>query len=329
MQGKKSGLVIAAVLFGLAWHTNLALILLIPVFAWGFWVNRKIFAAKDLLIPLAVFVLLSSPLVIFEARHGFIQTRALFSQVSDPGAVGGFWGQLGHVIAYASRNASRLFSLSASGLAFKLVPLLLICSLAWLLVTRRLPRFFGSIFLWWLIPYLLFFTRSPLNLSEYYLNGLNIWWIVIAALALSHLRPRVLSLLILAFFLSHNLGSFMASPVNASGYLAKKSLVRFISADAAAHGYPCVSISYITDPGYDLGYRYFFWLNNLHANQPQSGSPVYTIVFPHSLVDRLDMTFGALGLILPDYERYSPLAVKLSCQGENANLTDPMFGFTK
>lgn len=113
------------------------------------------------------------------------------------------------------------------------------------------------------------------------------------------------------------------------GYVERKAIVKYINEDAEAHGYPCISISYITNPGYNLGYRYFFYLDNMHVNDPKSGSPVYTIVFPLSLVDKFDKRFGVLGLILPDYIKYNKKDVDKSCQGENANLTDPMFGYTE
>mgnify|MGYP001566093577 FL=1 len=85
----------------------------------------------------------------------------------------------------------------------------------------------------------------------------------------------------------------------------------------------------MTSPGRELGYRYLFWLENLHVNHPDSGSPVYTIVFPHTLAGRLDATFGGLALVLPDQNRYFPDQIKYSCSGANSNLTDPMLGFTK
>jgi len=103
----------------------------------------------------------------------------------------------------------------------------------------------------------------------------------------------------------------------------------FQSEDSRNHNYPCVSISYITSPGNNLGYRYFFWLKKMHVNQPDSGSPVYTIVFPHSLVDRIDENFSALGLILPEYQKYTQSKVDQSCSGENSNLVDVMFGYTE
>ena len=66
----------------------------------------------------------------------------------------------------------------------------------------------------------------------------------------------------------------------------------------------------------------------MHVNLPSSGSPVYTIVFPLKEIFPVDKTFGAIGLIYPDYTRYTKENVEYSCSGENSNLTDPMFGFT-
>ena len=67
----------------------------------------------------------------------------------------------------------------------------------------------------------------------------------------------------------------------------------------------------------------------MHVNRPISLSPVYTIVYPHSLVDRIDEGFGSLGLIYPEYGRYNEAEVEKTCQGENSNLTDPVFGYTQ
>ena len=117
--------------------------------------------------------------------------------------------------------------------------------------------------------------------------------------------------------------------INKSGYLYRKAIVREIDKDATQKGFPCVSVSYITNPGLDLGYRYFFYLREMHVNRPVSGSPVYTIVYPlrRDIVE--DKSYGHIGLIYPDYSRYTKDEVEESCAGENSNLTDPMFGFTK
>ena len=118
-------------------------------------------------------------------------------------------------------------------------------------------------------------------------------------------------------------------PRNKSGYLYRKNLVGYIKKDSIVWGYPCIAISYITKPGYDFGYRYFYYLESLHVNKPISGSPVYTIVYPLRGDIDVDKTFGIIGLIYPDYSKYTKEGVLKSCSGEDSNLTDPMFGFTQ
>ena len=95
-------------------------------------------------------------------------------------------------------------------------------------------------------------------------------------------------------------------------------------------GYPCLSISYITSPGYELGYRYFFYLENLHLNKISNKIPVYTIIFPlgEDSVQE-DKAIGAIGLIYPDYKRYPLETVKDNCSPENINVTGDMFGYTQ
>lgn len=185
----------------------------------------------------------------------------------------------------------------------------------------------------WLLVYILFFTFNAIIVSEYYLNGMTIVWILIASLFVNYLlrgrRYRDWAYAVIWTFVIINMFKFFTLSVNRSGYVYRRALVSFIKDDSQKHDYPCISISYITDPGYELGYRYLFRIEKMHVNRPSSGSPVYTIVFPHSLVGSIDKSFGALGLIYPDYKRYSPDEVSKSCLGEDANLTDPLFGFTR
>jgi hypothetical protein len=121
----------------------------------------------------------------------------------------------------------------------------------------------------------------------------------------------------------------LAYESNHAGYVERKAIVEYIKQDAAAHNYPCIAISYITSVGNDLGYRYWFWLNGMKVMRPDSLAPVYSIVFPHSLVNKIDKSFGSLGLIFPDYSRYNKEGIAKSCSLPDQNLTEPMFGFTK
>ena len=333
--GHKSSLLILAVLFSLVWHLHLALVLLIPLVFVAVWLNRSLYRPRDFLVPLAVFISLSVPLLIFELRHNFQQTTALLTSLASIGTKSGsLWQKISHVILYASRNSTGLFvPFRPPILPVYIIPALCLLVMVFLSLKKTLPRYTLLLYALWIILFLLFFAAHPINLSEYYLNGLNILWLAAAVLFLTYIyrRPagRILVTAALAGFVAYHLGLFLTSPINRSGYLERTAVVNAISADARAHDYPCVSVSYMTNPGYELGYRYLFWRARLHVNQPKSQSPVYTVVFPHTRADRLDWTFGALGLILPDYAKYSPDSIRQSCSGANANLTDPMFGFTK
>jgi hypothetical protein len=134
--------------------------------------------------------------------------------------------------------------------------------------------------------------------------------------------------LLFSLFILINFYRFFTITINKSGYIYRKAVISEIKKDADTRGFPCVSISYITNPGNDLGYRYFIWRANLKTAPVSIHVPVYTIVFPLKPIFQEDRSFGAIGLIYPDYSRYNMEEMKVHCGGENTNLTDPMFGFT-
>lgn len=269
-------------------------------------------------------------MLIFEFRHSFLQTRSLLSSFTgkpQTSLTRTVRQKIDNVITITVKNSTRLFAFDLRENHRYYIPVFLLLALFALALTKKLPLTSVIIISAWFILFVGFFVIHPLNLSEYYLNGINILWLIIASVFLASIP--VVNVIILALFLYINLNYLLSSPINKIGYRQKKAIVDFIKQDAAAHNYPCVSVSYMTDEGQQFGYRYFFYLAGLHVNQPSSNSPVYTIVFPHRRANRLDKTFGALGLVLPNYSQYQDDSVKLSCSGQNANLTDPMFGFVK
>ncbi len=282
-------------------------------------------------------LVLNLPLIIFESRHNFQQTKAVAASIistrgNEENTIN-FGMKLDRVMQLVEKNVSSLvfpFFSPPSYLALGLIFIFLIV----LLVTGKISLKLLSIFGLWQLLFIVFFTFNSINLSEYYLNGMNVIWIAIVSLFLGFLFDqssffKYAALILFVFYIIRNVGLILNTKSAGIGYLQRKAIVAEIDKDAKAHNYPCVSVSYITSPGYDLGYRYFFYLNKMHVNQPKSGSPVYTIVFPLSLVDKVDRRFGSLGLILPDYKRYNEKDILKSCQGENSNLTDPMFGYTE
>lgn len=332
LAGKKQGLVIVAVLWALIWQINFALVFSVPLVAGVLIFRWRKFRVRDFILPAVVLVVLSQPLLVFELRHQFAQTRALLAIGSQSGRSLEIISQkASRVVLFTAKNANRVFWTKPDQVSWTLVPLALLLVGAYLVKRGVISKSQAMVYVAWWGIYLVMFSLHPLNLSEYYLNGFTILWVMLAALWLTTVFNTwpVVAIVMAVVFAAYNLQLVVRANIDESGYLQKKALVAFMVSDAQSHGYPCLAVSYMTDPGRDLGYRYWYWLNHLHVNQPKSGSPVYTIVFPHPRAGRLDQTFGALGLIYPDYSRYTKDQVDSSCQGENENLTGSMFGFTK
>lgn len=330
------GLGLIAFLVGLIWHLNMALIILAPLVLISFLYSSRKLDIKSILISLIILITISSPLLLFEVKHNFSQTNAIYLSLTTEKdlKVENSKGlpKLDRVMQLVNKNAIGIFS-NYTFVRPSLITFTLILLLFYLIKAKKINPFLGTTFISWILLYIVFFTSISLNPSEYYFNGMNIVWLFISSLSLSILLEnrkaiKVLYILV-ALFLITNLNFIFRFNTDKKGYVEKMNLVNHINADRIKNGYPCISISYITKPGYELGYRYLFWLNNMHVNNPISNSPVYTIVYPHELVDRIDKSFGSLGLIYPDYSMYNTKDVETSCGGANSNLTDPMFGYTE
>lgn len=325
---------VLGVLIGLLWHLNMALVLLVPIVPVSQWLSKKKLELKPLISGAIAFFIASLPLVVFELRHGFSQIRALYFSLTTPqydiiyGAE-----KIRRVIHLASKNAAGLVWGPLPGISYE-TALVLLLALFVLLVARKVfSKNQAMVMSLWLLLYLVFFSAYSKILSEYYLNGMMVIWIAVVAVGITYLFERrdlkKWAKYILLLFAAVNLYRFFTLDINRSGYLERKAVVAEIKRDAGERGFPCVAVSYITKPGYELGYRYFFWLEEMHVNHPESQSPVYTIVFPLRKDIEVHKTFGAIGLIYPDYPRYTKEEIEVSCSGENSNLTDPMFGYTE
>lgn len=329
------GFTLFSLLVGVIWHLNLALLVLTPAIFFAFLASKKNLQLKAFVVSVITLITVNLPLLMFEVRHNFIQTKSVYLSLTTSKDLGveatDRFAKLDRILQIASKNSINIFSMEnfmKPSHFFVLLVVLLIL----LMKFKVLNKFWFAIFAYWQSIYIIFFTLISLNVSEYYLNGMNIVWIIVVSLALGLLinkKNLIIVYSLLAVFLYINISHILNYNSDKKGYLEKMALINEIKRDSQIHGYPCISISYITNPGYNFGYRYLFYIENMHVNNPSSGSPVYTIVYPHSLVDKIDNSFGSLGLIYPEYLKYNDNEVKNSCQGSNANLTDPMFGYVE
>ncbi len=336
VRGNFKVLPLLGILIGLIWHIHVALIpplLAVPI---ALILAKKFPVKSEVFKFLIVFLITSSPLLIFEIKHNFSQTISLINNLSLDQGGGKGVEKLNLVLIYLGRNISRLF----------LYPQMLpqITWRAWFFIILLPVGFFLRqnilkvkeiiVLSFWMGGVIFFYTFSPVILSEYYFTNLEVIFMMIVSLSLVKLINlgkwwKVAVLLLLGIIFLKNLYFFVSEPLYKKGYLERKQIASFITSHSRERGFPCVSVSYITKPGENVGFRYFFYLNNLHVNQSWSGSPVYSIVFPPELAEgKNQKLFGQIKVIPPDFVP-SQEKIEKSCSGENSNLTDPLFGFTK
>ncbi|MEK7112642.1 MAG: glycosyltransferase family 39 protein [Patescibacteria group bacterium] len=331
---QKAGFIILGILLALVWHLIFALVIAAPLTALATVLSKKRVDLKVAALGIVTFLTFSLPLILFETRHNFLQSKAIISSLTQnqKDILSGI-EKLSRVVFLMAKNVNNFIWGDLPKVNYTLLLVVSGVTFFFLLRKKLIEKKLAIILAAWVLLFAGFFASYSKVVSEYYLNGALIAWIVILAVSINHLlskkKLRTYGFLVLAFFGIFNIYRFFNLNINRSGYRQRKAIVSFIKEDAAKMGYPCISISYITDPGYDLGYRYLFWLENMHVNRPSSQSPVYTIVFPLKPIFKEDKSFGAIGLIYPDYKRYTKKEVEDSCSGENSNLTDPMFGYTQ
>jgi len=331
---QKRGFILSGILLGLVWNFNLALAIIAPLALIAFFLGRKRLNINAAIFGVISLILTSLPLILFELRHGFSQTKAVLGSLTiGKGDFSGILIKFHRAITLISKNTTGLLWGSFINIEHKWALYILIGLLFFIAIKKLIRK--ELIILWsiWLAIYIVFFSLNAIILSEYYFNGMTVVWIGIVSVAISSLfnqeRFKKLSISLIVLFLAINIYRFFSMDINKSGYIERRAVVAEIKKDAQEKDFPCVAVSYITKPGYELGYRYFFWLEDIHVNHPKSGSPVYTIVFPLRKDIEVHKTFGAIGIIYPDYPLYTKEEVLISCSGQNSNLTDPMFGFTK
>lgn len=335
-RGKYWVLPILGILIGLIWHIHIALIPSLIAIPFAFLVAGKLPNSSQLIKFTIALVVSSLPLIIFELKHGFQQTINLLQNftIEREGAKGLYKFQI--VLDMITKNINNLFFAPQS---FKITnniffPLSLLLS-AILLIRKKLIPAKELIPLYvWILAVVLFFSISSSPISEYYFSNIAVIFLGIASLLLYYLfksssvgKIFVVSLLMVVAL--KNVYFLITQDPYHKGYIEKKAVVDYIINDAKNKNFPCFSLNYITSPGENVGFRYFFYLKNAHIAVAGRGSPVYSIVIPDEYaLKEVEVKFGHIGIIAPK-EIPSKELMMDACSGQNTNLTDPMFGYVE
>lgn len=321
------------ILIGLIWHVHIALVPVLIAVPAAIYFAKKLPNIKQVAQFCIALFAASLPLLIFEVRHGFGQTLSLISNFTTPqaGATGLYKFTL--VLNMAVKNISVLFFTPQSlNQTFSIFFVLIIIFLGFLFITNKVfSKKEFLIFLIWIAGVIAFFGLSASPISEYYFSNIQIIFLILVSLHLflflkSSSLGKIFVLGILILIPIKN-GYFMITQdYYNKGYVEKKKIVNYIKTDAESKNYPCVGISYITATGENVGFRYLFYLKNIHLVHPSLDVPVYNIVIPDELSQEVKQKFGHIGVIPPT--TIPPLeTIQKTCQTPNTNLTDPMLGY--
>lgn len=335
-RGKLKVLPYLGILIGLIWHIHIALIPALSAIPFAFLKARKLPGIAQLVKFSIALIVTSLPFILFELRHNFQQTTGLLQNftTSREGATGFYKFQV--VMEMITKNINSLFFAPES---FRLTnniffPIAILIS-SFLLIKKKLLTTYELIpLLAWVIGVVLFFSVSSSPISEYYFYNIEIIFLAILSLLLYYLfqssrlgKTLVVGLLI--FVTTKNAFFLIVQDTYHKGYMEKKAVVNYIINDAKTKNFPCFSLNYITSPGENVGFRYFFFLKNTHIAVPGRGSPVYSIVIPDEYaLKEVKVKFGHIGVIPPKESPPKELMVE-ACSGQNTNLTDPMFGYVE
>lgn len=322
-------------LIGLIWHINFSLAPALIAIPTALFFSKKVPSLKQIGQGFLGFIIPSTPLLVFEIRHGFSQMQSFINSFSVDQGGGSGVDKLSKVINYISGGASDLFFYpkqltNTQDLTF----FLFLIALGFVLVIKKvMPASFYKIMIIWLVGVTGYFSISSKIISEYYFSNLNIIFLSIIIVAISYLiklsRFKILAISLAILMIVNGFTfAFIEEKGNNGGYVKRKAVADFITNDSMKKGYPCIFVSYITTPGENVGFRYFFYLNNLVLNPLNGDIPVYTIVKPDGFAGvKADYHFGAIGVVIPKGVEVEK--TRKSCSSQNSNLTDPMFGFTK
>lgn len=335
-RGNYSILPILGVLIGLIWHIHIALLPALSAVPTAIIFARKSPNLSHLIKFASALFITSLPLIIFELKHGFRQTSNLLQNFLSPheGAAG--WYKFQIVLEMIDKNINNLFFAPQSfEIINNIIFLLLILSSAFWLIKKKLILSKEVITLFtWILGVVIFFSVSSSPISEYYFYNIEVIFLTIVSLWLYYLFKssfygKIFIIGLLAVLLLKNAYSLITDKPYHKGYIEKRGVVDYIISDAKGKNFPCFSINYITSPGENVGFRYFFFLKNAHIAVPGRGSPVYSIVIPDEYaLNEVKIKFGHIGVIPPKEIPSKDLMID-ACSGQNTNLTDPMFGYVE
>lgn len=328
-EGKTKSLIIASILIGLIWHIHIALLPLIPLFIFAFFLKKQKITPKIAVASLAALVFLTLPFWLFEIKQNFLQTKSLIFSKGGAGEILVGWERLLKILDatgiifrdafFKGWEIPKYLVLGASIFLF-------IFSIYKKLLTKKQILLIVS---WIALVFLVqMITKNPI--SEYYVSNLTIIPILLASLMLGFLyHQKSLRYFAIGLVLAYTLFNtflLLTKPEDWHHYKFREQTAEYIRQDAQKNNYECISHTFINSRlGTGVGFRYLLWWKGVDLVRRESGVPLYTIVIPYDAVpkEQLSAQFKYFGVINPERKNYD----FSTCKDPQYEMI-PLLGFT-
>lgn len=325
LKGNSRFLIVYAFLLAYIWQLHIALLPIspLPFLAWV--MSGKIKLLKDVWRAGLVLIFCLSPLLLFEVKHNFGQTRSLFAGFSKE--VGGPTGEM-KLRKTIDASGRELQTRLLYGWEIKQVWVFWLAMIATSLLSVKKTmngKQAGLIWAWVGLVALAQFASKRI-VSEYYFSNLIPLTILLSSLGLAKINNKILITLFLGYGIINSYWLATKTDVDHS-YFYRKQIVGEIKNDAMKNNYPCVAINFIADPGVGVGFRYLFWYGGVDLVKPIPGkTPIYNISVPWQIGgNNLSGHFGRFGWEAPQ-GKY-PITRK-DCR-DAGNQLDPLLGYVE
>lgn len=297
-------LIPAGLSLGLSFHFHFAAFYLV-IFVVLAILYRRLKLDRNLFLGIAWFLLLISPLLVFELRHQGSNSRQILNSLSGGARETHSFGvqtlDAAQIVIKAILAACLPGPKSGLPILAVLVLVGLKSSLRNTLSQDLAFRELIKLGLLLILAAVLVSAGSGMHLVPYYFLPLfPVAFLILARLIGSFFQEGSLTLLtgliVLAIFLSTNLKALSRRQTPVSLWAKKKAVQTVIT---AAQGKP-FRLSVTADQGWDWGFDYLF-LNQGISDPRHSPGPAYTLVVPHDFQGiKSEFIYGGVGIIFPE-----------------------------
>jgi len=287
---------------GFSFHSHFtALFYYFIVLLYFLWCGFPKLTRKDILLSLLILIFWFSPLIVFELKYDFLNTKGVIKLFSTVAESTNYFNRFKDLWRYTLENQARIF-FSQFYKFNKLSTTLTVIPLVFLL-TRLFDKkenFLSRLFFLFIIFPILAFLFYPGNVPEYYfILNFPVLILISSRMIVYFYRRfccfRVPLILFLTAFPIVNFQDILKDSFPAFSLVDKKAAVKFIINHASRKPF---NYDFSGEMGFNTGFEYLFYY---FKNQPskQNEDLKYTIVVPADYLEKkVDFKAGNIGVII-------------------------------